>query len=125
MQDVNFPNRSFPKLELVPKATGTQRVSNNPLSNKDSSPYPHTLKVIKHFQQPKTKINFCFRELTTMELTKKVLSFNWYLHIETGELIILTTTLTNTNRRSFLCLNTHTHTHLYKRFSSDSFILNT
>lgn len=80
MQDVNFPNnRSFQKLELVPKARGTQRVSNNPLSSKDISPYSHTLKVIKYFQQPNTKWNFCFRKLTTMKFTKKILSFNWHL----------------------------------------------
>lgn len=119
---MNFPNnRSFQKLELVRKATGTQRVSNNPLSSKDISPYSHALKVIKLFQEPNTKWIFCFRKLTTM----KEENF-WVL---TGicilRLIILTTILTNTNRKSFLCLNIHTHTHLCKRFSSDLFIQNT
>lgn len=56
MQDMNFPNnRSFQKLELVRKATGTQGVSNNPLSSKDIYPYSHALKVIKLFQEPNTK----------------------------------------------------------------------
>lgn len=108
---MNFPNnRSFQKLELVRKATGTQRVSNNPLSSKDISPYSHALKVIKLFQEPNTKWIFCFRKLTTM----KEENF-WVL---TGICILRLIILTNTNRKSFLCLNIHTHTHTYVKDSA-------